>query len=200
MLTRDGAQKLAYRVPWLYHVVHRSDEGARETIGSDGLTPGRSRHCWHPTFKPRQGHVYLATHRYLTAAPWNLWRKGDDLYAVDVGCLVPARINPDEDHFIEGGTGACDKFRLPRPAGQDLWKLFGPKFVPSYGDWADQVDLGSHPTHTAYSASRGSLAYSGVVPPKALRRWDEVSRQWTGRSETPSGGSLPSSTKEPDEH
>lgn len=171
MLTKDGHREMAHRWPWLYHVVHRSDDRARETVASDGLAVGQSRRRWHPLFEPRPGHVYLATHGYLTAACWNLWCQGDDLYAVSTRHLVAARINPDEDHFSAHFTPACDQFRLPPPAGESLWKLF-PKVVPSFGAWADQVDLGSDPAQTAYSVRRGSLAYCGVVPPTALQRWD----------------------------
>lgn len=172
MLTKDGARRLAYKVPWLYHVVHRSEEVTRETITSDGIAPGPSRHNWHPLFRPRPGHVYLATRSYLSTRSFNLWREGDDLYAIRTSSLLAERVNPDEDHFIGSDIGMCSQFHLPPPACMDLWKMFGSSVVPSYGDWADQVELGSDPAHTVHSASRGSLAYSGVVPPKALRWWD----------------------------
>lgn len=181
MLTMDGARKLAYKEPWLYHIVWKTDQRARETIASDGLASGQVRHRWHPLFEPRPGHVYLATRRYLTAAAW--WARSgtvDDLYAVNTSVLVPGRLNPDEDHFSAGAAVACDRFNLPRPASLDLWSIFGTKVVPSFGSWADQVSLGSDPAQTAYSAARGSLAYCGVVPPKALRRWDETAQKWIG--------------------
>lgn len=184
MLTRDGAAKLAYRHPWLYHVVHRADEGTRETVASDGLAPGPSRHRWHPLFTPRPGHVYLATMGYISSAPWNLWRQGDEMYAVDTSLLVPDRVNPDEDNFSTHMAGACDRFNLPRPAGMELWKMFR-SVVPSYGDWADQVDLGSDPAHIAHSLRHGSLAYRGVIPPTALRRWD--GKQWSVLGSDPNG-------------
>ena len=156
---------------WLYHVVHRADSQTRETVASDGLVSGQSRRNWHPLYRPRAGYVYLSTRRYLTEACWNLWREGDELYAVDTRLLRLARLNPDEDHFSGERAAACDQFHLHRPAGLELWDMFGARVVPSFGDWAEQIDLGSDPAHTAYSLRMGSVAYSGVVPPTALRRW-----------------------------
>jgi hypothetical protein len=179
MLTADGARELAYKEPWLYHVVWKSDLRARETIASDGLAPGRMRHHWHPLFKPRPAHVYLATRRYLERAAW--WMRSgsiDDLYAVSTKFLVPGRINPDEDHFSGDGITACDNLGLHRPPDMDLWRVFGSSLVPSYGTWADQVGLGSDPNHVIYSVRQGSLAYNGVVPPKALMRWDNTTTKW----------------------
>lgn len=178
MLTTDDGRELAYRHPWLYHVVWRADDRTRETVVSDGLTAGRSRHNWHHLFKPRPRHVYLATHSYLTEAAWWLRSVGDDLYAVDTRCLIARHVNPDEDHFAGSSANACDKFGLFRPPGMELWRTFGSKAVPSFGDWADQVGLGSSSAHTAYSLNRGSVAYEGVVPPRSLLRWDEEANVW----------------------
>jgi hypothetical protein len=172
MLTTDDGKELAYKHPWLYHVVWRSDERSRETVASDGLTHGQIRHRWHDLFKPRPGHVYLATHKYLSTAAWWLQRGGDDIYAVDTRHLVAARVSADEDHFTGINDAACDRFGLFRPPGMELWKTFGSEVVPSFGDWAEQVELGSDPAHVRLSVDNGSVAYRGVVPPKALRRWD----------------------------
>lgn len=171
MLTADGARELAYRHPWLYHNVWKSDEEARCTIASDGLTYGKSRHNWHPLYKPRHGHVYLATHDYLNSW-WLQSGANDDLYAVDTHILLASRINPDEDHFID-----CNRFGLHRPPDINLWKLFK-SVIPSYGDWAEQVELGSNPQHVVHSINRGSIAYAGVVPPSALLRWDVIAKEW----------------------
>lgn len=184
MLTTDDAKELAYRYPWLYHVVKRSDAAARETVASDGLVSGHSRRYWHPLWRPRSGHVYLATHGYLATRTFNLWCEGDELYAVATKHLVPARVNPDEDHFSgRWNETACDQFRLLRPPGQNLWDTFGESVVPSFGDWADQVDLGSDPATTVHSLKGGSVAYNGVVPPTALQRWDAVKEAWVGLAE-----------------
>lgn len=178
MLTTDGMRELAYRRPWFYHVVWQPDERSRETVASDGLAPGHSRRYWHPLFMPRRGHVYLATTSHYLSEWWMQSRSGNDVYAVATRFLSAGRINPDEDHFSADSVDTCDRFRLSRPADMELWKLFGSVAVPSYGDWADEVGLGSVPAHTAFSVSKGSVAYAGVVPPKALLRWDEGARVW----------------------
>ena len=40
--------------------------------------------------------------------------------------------------------------------------------VPSWGEWADGVDLGRDSSTTLYSLRMGSIAYRGGVPPAAL--------------------------------
>lgn len=177
MLTRDGGRELAHRHPWLYHVVWKADEKTRETVASDGLVSGTPRHRWHPVFKPRCGHVYLATHRYLGSAHWNLRHAVEDIYAVRTTALLASRVNPDEDHFTATFAPACDQFNLTRPLDHKLWDTFKDAITP-YGDWAEQVGLGSDPKHTIHSINRGSVAYAGVVPPTALRRWDEARQSW----------------------
>lgn len=179
-MTSESMAEMRYRHPWLYHVVWRSDECARGTVASDGLVAGELRHRWHPLFAPRPGHVYLATHSYLDEASSWIWsaQRTDDLYAVDTSHLVASRVNPDEDHFTASRSNACDPFHLQPAAGMDLWKMFGSAVVPSFGDWADQIGLGSDPAHAVHSLSGGSVAYAGVVPPKALLRWDEDAAEW----------------------
>ena len=178
MLTRDGGQELAYKHHWLYHVVWRADATSRETVASDGLTAGRCRHNWHPLFKPRPGHVYLATMDYVNESVGWIRHSAEDFYAIDTRYLEAHLVNADEDHFSGGNAGSCDRFGIARPPGMELYKAFGSAIVPSFGEWAEQVELGSE-AHTRFSMDRGSIAYRGVVPPRALQRWDEERKTWT---------------------
>ena len=167
----------------LYHVVYRADHESRASIEENGLVAGTLRHRWHPLYLPRDGHVYLATGECLPRVRgWGCTEYPIDVYAVDSAALAATRINPDEDWFFAddwiastnmiGDQHACQVFNLPLPPTQWMWqwadylKLHP---LPSYGEWAEAVDLGCDPAQTAYSLERGSIAYRGDIPPSALR-------------------------------
>ena len=168
----------------LYHVVYRADHETRQSVEENGLVAGVPRHFWGRQWWPRDGHVYLATSGYLKGVRgWGRQECPVDVYAVDSAALVASRVNADEDHFITndwvtgganmiGDRHACQAFHLPFPPTPWMWqwaeylKLHP---LPTYGEWAEAVDLGGDPAQTAYSLKRGSIAYRGDVPPSALR-------------------------------
>ena len=188
MIDRSGFGWLMATYPRLYHVVCRSDEDARESVLAHGVVTGApARHNWHGLWRPRPGHVYLATGAYVTRVRRWAHDGSYDVFAVDTSYLTAACINPDEDHFSGpddriggnnalgantiGSRHACQAFGLPFPPTPWLWNWatrLNLQPLPSYGEWAEAVDLGSRPEQTRYSVTKGSLAYRGTVPPQAV--------------------------------
>lgn len=183
MLDRSSAARMVAQHPQLFHVVYRSDFETRRSIAENGLAPGTTRHYWHGLYFSRPGHVYLASADYLSKVRgWGCRDYPVDVYAVATESLASSRVNPDEDWFrsddwaarenMIGERQACQVFRLPFPPTMWMWdwaQHLGMARLPSYGEWADAVDLGSDPRQTAYSLQRGSVAYRGDIGPTALR-------------------------------
>ena len=173
--------------PKLYHVVHKADLETRRSIQDNGLVSGYSRRNWHAQWTPRPGHVYLTTDRKIgRVRNWGVTGFAVDVFAVDTSYLTRQLINPDEDWFIppdyatdfgttdvEGNAFAkhpLEVFKLPPPPNPWVWewaKYLGAS-VPSFGEWADQVEL-STIEQTRFSLNKGTIAYRGEVPPIALK-------------------------------
>lgn len=173
--------------PTMYHVVYRSDLDTRQSIQDNGLVFGRPRHVWHPLWAPRPGHVYLATETKMSRVrQWGDQSSPVDIFAVDTAHLMRENVNPDEDWFvpsdyaIDFGTSdvegeeftkhPIEVFKLsppPNPWVYDWAKYMGAS-VPSFGEWAEQVDL-STAEQTRFSLNKGTIAYRGEVPPVALK-------------------------------
>ena len=138
-------------------------------------------------WQSRPKHVYMGDVKTVKRAVLNSAKEREVPYAifrVDCGLLDRRKVNADEDHFITqnfydfrqsanviGGRHACEVFHRPFPPSEWMWEwtqYMGWRALPTLGEWAEQVDLGSNPAETRYSMLRGSIAYEGVVPPKAL--------------------------------
>lgn len=185
MLDRNGYAELIERHPRLFHVVYRADDDSHQSVVENGLVPGVQRHNWHGLYRPRAGHVYLSTASYLSEVrTWGGWNNYPfDVYAVTTEQLTLTRLNPDEDWFraddwithtnVVGGRHACQHFRLPLPPTSWMWEwatYLKIHSLPSYGEWAEAVELGSDPRQTAYSFRMGSVAYHGDIAPAAVHR------------------------------
>jgi hypothetical protein len=187
MLDRDDYKTFRADHDRLYHVVNKADLECRSSIQQHGLIAGPSRHNWHGLYKPRKGHVYLATAEQLKIR--NGWASKDDpydIFAVDPEFLDRQAITADEDWFVPwsgrdpsnlatahaiNGKTAFQHFRLPVPPNTSLWDLVKDvrlPLLPSFGEWAEAVNLGTS-KQTAYSLTCGSIAYNGEIPPTALR-------------------------------
>lgn len=180
MLDSTGFAALTARRPELYHLVAYSSEERLTSVMEHGLERAETRYSG--VWRSRENHVYLADSARIKSLFFESDSKwGDyDLLAINTGMLDRKRINADEDWFATGGNfaynrigdkHACQVFRRPFPPCQwthqwaDYLKLAP---LPSLGEWADQVNLGT-PAETRYSIRKGSVAYNGVVPPDALR-------------------------------
>ena len=186
MLDSTSYAELTTRKPFLFHLVWDSDESKFESVKDNGLAQAEARYDGFWRTRPR--HVFMGTTKYLRTvfadrdkAPWDLWR-------VDVGRLDRHKINPDEDHFLPqlttkpdgnqdfganvyDGRHVCSHFKREFPPTKWLWEwqeYLGLAPLPSLGEWADAVGLGSNPAETRYSIAKASLAYEGTVPPDAL--------------------------------
>lgn len=167
--------------PQLFHIVYRADHRTRQSVNENGLVSGSPRHFWHPLYNARPGHVYLATGQMLQKIRnWGDRSCPVDVFAVNSSVLCAARVNPDEDWFMPDdmqpgntvrGRHVLEVFGLEWPPNGWMWdwaKHLGLPALPSLGDWADALNLGSDPAQTRYSLGRGSIAYKGVIPPAAL--------------------------------
>jgi hypothetical protein len=182
MLDATGFAELCVRRPFLFHVVHDTQEAKLDSILSCGLE--RTRSHYEGFWESRPRHVYMGSKDYVGSGYLSGLRE-DGPYSVlrvDVAKLDRERINPDEDHFqtqnfldekqrnFVGGKHVCAVFGIEFPPTHWLWEWgeWLHKSVGSLGDWAEAVNLGSDPRHVRHSMRRGSLAYDGIVPPAAL--------------------------------
>jgi hypothetical protein len=186
VLNSTSYAELTTRKRFFFHLSWDSDEDKFQSVKREGLVQAEAR--YDGFWRTRPGHVFIGTPRYLRKlfsdhdkAPWDLWR-------VDTTKLDRRKLNPDEDHFMPGlGTGpdgnqyfggnlikgrtACCHFKREVPPTKWLWEwqeYLGLAPLPSLGEWADAIGLGSNPAETRYSIAKGSLAYGGTVPPDAL--------------------------------
>lgn len=187
MLDSTSYAELTTRKPFLFHLVWNSDESKFESVKRNGLAQAEPRYDGFWRTRPR--HVFMGTTKYLRKvfsdrdkAPWDLWR-------IDVGKLDRRKLNPDEDWFLPqltmtgdnrqdfsgenfvAGRPALQHFKREWPPTKWLWewgKYLGLAPLPSLGEWADAIELGSNPAEARYSIAKGSLAYEGTVPPDAL--------------------------------
>lgn len=185
MLDSTSYAELTTSKRFLFHLVWDSDEGKFQSVKEEGLAQAEAR--YDGFWRTRPGHVFMGTTKYLCfsdrdEAPWDLWR-------VDMTKLDRRKINPDEDHFLPGlgtntdgnhyfggnlieGRTACWHFKREVPPTKWLWEwqeYLGLAPLPSLGEWADAIGLGSNPLETRYSIAKGSLAYEGTIPPDALK-------------------------------
>jgi hypothetical protein len=183
------AALLAHRST-LLHLVWASDKAKLESILSNGLT--RETSSYSGFWESRPGHVYLAEPRTVRKLLSNENEGRDASWAllrIDPARLDRRKVNPDEDHFLTqlitmsdntqdfhgdnfiAGKHVCSHFHREFPPSKWLWEWaeylkLAP--LPSLGEWADAVDLGSDEREALYSMSKGSIAYDGTVPPDAL--------------------------------
>jgi len=159
---------------FLYHLTN-TRPGVVGRILSEGIVPwdegpgARAEHAGQ-ICEPRRGHVYL------TAMDALVPRHGSNLeswlpqtLAVNLLALDPACLNPDEDAFcapLFAVTGpSATSFEIDNPDIAGLWA----HQYRTYGEWAEDLRLGSHLEHTHLSLERnGTIAYRGVIPPSAL--------------------------------
>lgn len=182
MLDQLGYQSLL-QARHLYHLAWGIGYAGLASITTHGLERTTSR--YNGLWVSRARHVYMGNLAYVRDL-FGVERYSDLSWAllrIDVTQLEPSRINPDEDHFTTsnypdlshnrvGDKHACQHFQRPFPPTAWIfdWAKYlkiGP--VPSLGEWADAIDLGSNPAETRYSISKGSLAYDGVVPASAIQ-------------------------------
>lgn len=184
MLDSAGYAELLATRPFLLHCVWDVDDAKLESITSNGL----ERVGTHYTglWCSREGHVYMGDIVNVRRAVLNAAEEKSTPYAlvrIDVAQLEREKINPDEDHFLTydlqdfgtkntiGDRHACARFGHEFPPSQWLyeWSQYLGRPLPSLGEWADGVGLGSRSAETEYSIAKGSIAYDGVVPPSALK-------------------------------
>lgn len=181
MIDGTGYAELLARSPHLFHLVWGSDEAKLESILGNGLA--RAGSVYTGFWESRPGHVYLGGLGFVN----ELFSSGKQarglasaLLRIDTSRLERPKINPDEDHFLTqnfgganyiAGKHACSFFHREFPPSKWAWEWaeyleIGP--LPSLGQWADAVDLGSDARETRYSIAKGSLAYAGTVPADAI--------------------------------
>jgi hypothetical protein len=182
MLDTLGYGELTARRPFFYHFLWRTDDAKLDSVLTHGLERVDSH--WDGLWRSRPNHVYIGDMSRIraiftqgcraTKQPWDLLR-------VDTSLLERHRFNADEDHFTTGDypelsknrvndKHACQYFHKPFPPTQWIydWGKYLRFPIPSLGEWADAVGLGDDPAEVRYSMSKGSVAYRGVIPPKAL--------------------------------
>lgn len=149
--------------PYLGHEV--AGERMIPYVLRDGLLPraltGQNRNSSNPRIYSRKNHVYLGTGRYLSSfhmAP---------TFIVDLRKLDPALIDADEDNvfdYLNSGDRelvGSDLLAQARPSREE---------IISGGDWADAwTAICDQPEWVLWSLEKGSCAYRGVVPARALK-------------------------------
>ncbi len=187
MIDSDGYAELVACRPVLFHYVWNADVATLDSIVANGLERQWSR--YDGFWRSRPGHVYLGeldALRRIFAADENECQYPYALLSIATAWLEPQKINPDEDHFLTsmfpeasrnkvGERHACQHFGHEFPPTEWMWEwaeYLKCWRLPSLGEWADAVGLGKHPDEARYSMSKGTLAYDGVIPPRALRLID----------------------------
>lgn len=160
----DNLTRVPDGYPILYHVAPRAR--AAEILAA-GLQAGTASYDF-AAMAARPGCVYFAKldlwtdgwlHEMTGRTAAGPDGPGDDLVlALDLTTIDPRRVLPDEDSFLD--PRELTRFNLPE------WDDANPA---TFGQWADEVRLGSQPGITERALSeRGALAIRGSLPASAL--------------------------------